>query len=263
MQRPARGDAVAQHGRRDHALQPPVVAVAHVHELDETHDMPAATEALHQRDHLALVDAALDDGIDLQPLEAGRHRGVDAGQHLADPAASSGHLGEHLRIQRIQADGDAPQAGLVQGLRLLGEQHAVGGQRDVLQARNDGQPAHQFGQALAQQGLTAREPEFAHAQSHEGAHQGLDLVEGKALRGVRAVVFGHAVRRHAVAAAEVAGVDDRQAQVVQRTPQQVVRRRRAVHGSSTRRGGDSAMPSPGVATRCPRARRASPSWALA
>lgn len=58
----------------------------------------------------ALVDAALHDGIDLQPLEAGRHRGVDAGLHLADLTAPSGHLGEHLRIQR-PVDGGACAAG--------------------------------------------------------------------------------------------------------------------------------------------------------
>src|SRR5207248_7162914 len=55
--------------RRHHLVHPPAVAVADVHVLDEAHDVAAATEVAGHRHHAVLVDAALDDHVDLDRPE--------------------------------------------------------------------------------------------------------------------------------------------------------------------------------------------------
>jgi len=123
--------------------------------------------------------------------------------------------------------------------RARGEQAAVGGQRDVVQAVERGEPGDQLGQALAQQRLSAGDPQLAHADAHEAAHDALDLVEGEPRGRVQAMVVRHAIGGHAVGAAEIAGLDHRQTQVAQRPAQRVARQvvgmrigvRHGVHGS--------------------------------
>jgi len=123
--------------------------------------------------------------------------------------------------------------------RACGEQAAVGGQRDVVQAVERGEPGDQLGQALAQQRFSAGDPQLAHADAHETAHETLDLVEGQSRGRVEAMIVRDAIGRHAVGTAEIAGLDHRQAQVAQGTAQRVAREavglrigvRHGVHGS--------------------------------
>ena len=95
------------------------------------------------------------------------------------------------------------------------------------------QAPHQVGQALAQQRFAAGQAQLARAQPHEAAHQRFDLVEGQARGGIEAVIVGNAIGRHAVRAAEIAGVDHRQAQVAQRAAERVARRGRAAWSKGT------------------------------
>ena len=82
--------------------------------------------------------------------------------------------------------------------------------------------AHELGQVAAQQRLAAGQAQLAHAERAEDARQPGDLLEGEQLgprqeREVAAVDLA----RHAVRAAEIAPVGDRDAQVVDRPAQRV------------------------------------------
>ena len=157
----------------------------------------------------AVVHAALDHAIDLDRAEAGGAGRLDPGKYIAELAATTGQRAERVGIQRVQADRDPPQPGLAQGDCMPGEQRSVGGQGEVVDAVDPRQPRDQLRQPLAQQRLAAGQAQLAHAQAGEAARQGFDLVEGQPRGRVKPVIVGDPVRRHAVRAAKVAGVDDR------------------------------------------------------
>ena len=48
----------------------PVVGIAHVHVLNETHGKSMLTAKLHERNNIVVVDAALHHGIELDRFEA-------------------------------------------------------------------------------------------------------------------------------------------------------------------------------------------------
>ena len=70
---------------------------------------PRALRELHQRNELVVIDAANDDRVD---LEAGEERrgGVDAGEHAIELVVAR-QLHEAIGLQRVEADGQAVQAG--------------------------------------------------------------------------------------------------------------------------------------------------------
>ena len=127
-------------------------------------------------------------------------------------------------------------------MRLCGEQAAVGGEGEVVEAVDRHQARDQVGQSATQQRLTAGDAQLAHARAHEPAHEALDLVERQPRRGIEAVVFRHAIGRHAVRAAEIAGLDHRQAQVAQRAPEGVARRGGGLRDGIHRREGTRFTP---------------------
>ena len=214
--RPLRRDTVAQFGRSHHLRALPAVAGAHVHVFDETQHMPTAAEVFHQRQHLIFVDAALDHAIDLQRMEACLRCRADAFHHRRHFAASAGHFTEQIGVQGVQADRQPAQARLVQGSGLCGEQRTIGGQRQVVDARNAGKPRDQLRQALSQQRLAAGQAQLVDADTRESAHQDFYFVERQARRRIQAVVVRHLIGGHAVTASEIAGLDHRQTQVAQR-----------------------------------------------
>ena len=112
-----------------------MIARADVHVFDEAHDDAGAAEMRQQVEQRVIVDAALDDGVDLDRREARAARVLDAVEHFVDAAEAAAHLREHLGIERIEAHGDAIQAGRLELGGVLRQQHAVGGERDVLDAR--------------------------------------------------------------------------------------------------------------------------------
>ena len=69
-------------------------------------------------------------------------------------------------------------------LQLAGvarQQHAVGGERHVLDAGDGGEIADEIGEVGAQQRLAAGEAELAHAEPHEQPRQPHDLLERQPL----------------------------------------------------------------------------------
>ena len=212
--------------RGQHLVHAPAVARADVHVLDEAqHDAAAAEVARHRHD-LVVVRAALDDHVDLDRPEPDALRLVDAAQHVGDREIDVVHAPEDRVVQRVQADRDALQAGVLQRLRLAREQRAVGRQRQVQRRAvgraQRGQHRDQRLEVLAQQRLAAGEADLAHAVRDEQARRARDLLEAqqRAVRQEGVVLVEHFLG-HAVAAAEVAAVGDRDAQVAQRAAEPV------------------------------------------
>ena len=105
---------------------------------------------------------------------------------------------------------------------VLGEQHAVGGERDVFDAGQRREVADEIGEVRPQQRLAAGDAQLLHAGAHEYAREAQQFGEVEPL-----VRFEEAVRlvkgfaRHAVRAAEIAAVHDRDAQVVDGPAQRI------------------------------------------
>ena len=179
-------------------------------------------EAFGHGQDLPVVQAASHHHVDLDRREPGLGRGVDAAQHVVGREAAVAHALEHGRVQRIQADGDTREPGALERLGLARQHAAVGGQGQVQRAAGGraqvGQLAHQVLDMLAQQRLAARQADLLHAQLREDARQAADFLERQQRRmrheGVAAV---EDFARHAVGAAEVAAVRDRNPQVAQGT----------------------------------------------
>ena len=119
------------------------------------------------------------------------------------------------------------QPRVAQALRVGGEQRAVGGQRDVGDARCRCDEGHQDVEVATEQRLTAREPDLADAEVGEDPYQPPELFVGQQLAARQERVAGAKdLARHAVAAAEVAAVGDRYPQVAQWSGAAVADRRR-------------------------------------
>src|SRR5438876_335919 len=88
--------------------------------------------------------------------------------------------------------------------------------------RTSGSPPVRRGEDPPHQRLASREADLLHAQADEDARQPRDLLEAEdgAVRQERVTGVEH-LARHAVHAAEVAAVGDRDAQVVHRAPERV------------------------------------------
>ena len=71
-------------------------------------------------------------------------------------------------VEAVEADGDPVQPGVLQPLRAGGEQGAVRGQRDVVDARGGGDLRDEVLEVGAQQRLAAGEPHLADAEPGEG-----------------------------------------------------------------------------------------------
>ena len=117
---------------------------------------------------------------------------------------------EHLRAEGVEADVHAVQPGVQKGGQLPGQQDAVGGQGDFVDAGDGFQPRHQLVHVFAHQRLAASDPD------------GIDAALGKESREAEELFVGqhglpfqllHAVR-HTVAAAQVAQVGDGEAKIV-------------------------------------------------
>ena len=116
------------------------------------------------------------------------------------------------RVQGVEADVQAIDAGLAQRAGQLGQQVAVGGQRDVLDAGDRAQHAHQLRPDRAAR--SARRRSAAPARTPRPTKQATSAAISSKREDVGAVDVVDAVLGHAVGAAVVAAVGDRHAQVV-------------------------------------------------
>src|SRR5262249_17138331 len=114
-----------------------------------------------------------------------------------------------------------------------GEQHAVRGHRQITETRLGGQLPDQFGQVAAQERLATREPDLVDAEVEEHVDERAHLLEVEDLLTGQPGVF---LLRHAVPAAQVAAVGDRQPQISERSAEDVG----DAHHAVTTAAGDSA-----------------------
>jgi hypothetical protein len=88
---------------------------------------------------------------------------------------------------------------------------------------NASQHGHQYLDPLAEQGLSPCEPEFANTETGENLGKSRDLFETEqGVLGEEAIGLVKYVLGHAVAAAEIAAVSDRDAEVSERSAQGVL-----------------------------------------
>src|SRR5689334_5809415 len=106
---------------------PVFLYVAERHCLDQREVVALACAPPQHRGNLVFVETLEGDGVDLD-LEARGHGGVDAAKHVPQVAAAS-DVPEALRVETVQADVDAPHAGVEDRLRVSCELRAIGGDR--------------------------------------------------------------------------------------------------------------------------------------
>ena len=104
-------------------------------------------------------------------------RGRDSLEHARGTEVAAAHAPEHLLVVAVEAHRDAAQAGARERLGLLGEQVAVGGEREVGEARDRGEALDQAREPVAQQRLAARDADLLDAERHEEPREPLDLLE--------------------------------------------------------------------------------------
>ncbi len=208
------------------------------HGLDQRQVMALrGAEAQHRLD-LILVQAAQRHHVELD-MHPRRLRRRDARQHPLQ-FALAGDVAEHRRIQRVEADIDAANPGRRQRRRRLGQPHAVGGHGQLVErARGQvaAQPCRQVHHAAPDERLAAGQAQPAHAARDERAGNGVDFLEAEQF-GARCE---HHLLGHAIAAAQVAAVGDRHAQIGDAPPERVDQRRlQALGCGGLARGHDCA-----------------------
>ena len=140
--------------------------------------------------------------------------GLDGVQDTAGAEAAAVHQLEDFVVDAVETDRDAVQARVLELLRLLGQQIAIGGEGDVRDALDVGHLGDELPQVGSQQGLAAGDAGLVYAELSEQTGDAGDLLEGQdfltrqELVGLAEDLGGHAIR-----AAEVAAVGDRDSQV--------------------------------------------------
>jgi hypothetical protein len=151
--------------------------------------------------------------------------GLEPGEHLREAVAAR-EPEESLAIERIEAHVHAPEARGAQLLRHRHQLEAVRGHREIEPGLELVQQSHQHRQVGAHRGLPAGEPDAVDAERKADSREARDLLVGEE------VVLGqprHALGGHAVDAAQVAAVGDRDAQVTHRASVGVDQAVRLVH----------------------------------
>ena len=167
-----------------YALAWHVDVFVHRHHFDEAHGDRAVARQLGERGDLVVVLAAHHDAVEFDRPEAGGERGIDAGEHALEPGPARDRL-EAILAQRVERDVGARQAGVAQAFDLVGQQQAVGRERDVVDARDRGDHRDQAVQIAADQRLAAGEPDAAHADLGRRAHDLGDLLVAEDLGACR------------------------------------------------------------------------------
>src|SRR5258708_7788580 len=113
------------------------------------------------------------------------------------------------------------QSGRVQGFALLSEHDAVSGKRKIANAGIGREHANKLRKIAPQQWLAPCKADVFYTERCEHLHQARDFLEGQQFLARKPDVF---LLRHAVVAAQVAPVGDRNTQAAQRTAQLVGKR---------------------------------------
>src|SRR6266571_3416526 len=203
--------------RDDLLVGPDVVAVKR-HELDEPHLVAALPSKAREVHNLVVIAALHHNHVQLDRPQAGFLRGVDA-VHRSLELVAPRDLVEALHAERVQRDVDPLETDLLQELGLVAQQHAVGGHRDVERGVDGVDHPDQLLDLYAHQRLAAGDADRAHAVAlNEDAGQPHDLFEAQDVLALQPL---QTLRRHAVDAAEVAAVRNRDPKVVRDPPKEI------------------------------------------
>ena len=156
-------------------VEPPAVRRADVHVLDEPERMARAAEVASHVDDACVVDASLDDGVHLhrEPDGVG---GLDPLEHTRDGEVDVVHRLERRVVERVEAHVHAVEAGVTQRPSLLREERGVRRQREV-EPVDRRELLDEALELLAQQRLTAGQPDLLDAERDECARNALELLE--------------------------------------------------------------------------------------
>ena len=131
---------------------------------------------------------------------------------------------EALHVEGVQGDVDALEAGVLQQLRFLAEQHAVGGHRDVERRIEVVDHPDELLDLDPHERFSAGDADRPHAvPPHEDACEASDLLEAKEVVSLQPL---QALGGHAVDAAKVAAIGDRDPEIVGNTAVGVPQRSR-------------------------------------
>ena len=167
-----RADLLEHFVRRDETVGE-VEVLPHRHEFDEAHVPRPLARDLGEVDDLVVVEAPHDDAVDLDRREARILGGAEAFHRLVETARGPpGDLLEPVAVERVEADVHAGDASFPEGRRETGQEDGVRGERDVVDARNRGDHAHEVRQVLADERLS---PGDADAFQPERGHLAHDL----------------------------------------------------------------------------------------
>ncbi len=144
---------------------------------------------------------------------------VQSAQYLGNREVGVVHALEYVFVECIQRDGDTLEAGIFQRLCLFCQQRTVGGQGQVellaIRRFQGAQHGDQRFDVLAQQRLAAGQADFVDAMGDEQTCQpGNFFKRQQCSVWQECIVLVEHCAWHAVDAAEVAAVGDRDAQVV-------------------------------------------------
>jgi len=134
--------------------------------------------------------------------------GVDAGHDIVEGPGAGDAL-EFFAMERIEADVDAVEAGRDETAAALGEQVAVGGHGEIVDAELF-EARNEILDAGADERLAARDANLANAHADENADEALVLLPLEQLV-ARHVIF--VIGGTAIDAAKIAAVGDRDTQV--------------------------------------------------
>src|SRR5512132_168838 len=195
----------------EHVVLGPTPLGVERHDLDEPDDIRLSTGELREGGDLLFGEAPDRHAVDLDRAQLRvplclLEPGQDAIERI--PA---GDLRETDVRQRVEGDVQPPEPGVDERPRVTIEEDTVRRQREVGDARQRGQHRHERRQVAPHQRLAAGKADLLDAHLREHADNARELFEAQDLVASEPL---EPLRRHAVAAAEVALVRDGHAQAL-------------------------------------------------
>ena len=197
----------------------PAVQCADIHELDKPDDDAATAECAQKRDQRVVVDTAFYDDIQFD-CETCRLSRSDPGHDPGPVVTPAAHLAEHLIVEAVDTDVYPVQPCRRKSGDLFFQQHAVGSERQIVNAVQQRESLDELAEPRAQQRFPACESDLAGPVRNEQPGQPFDLVEGQpGVARKKLEIFREFLRGHAIRTAKIAPVDHRNPQIPDRPVQ--------------------------------------------
>ena len=194
----------------DHLSSVPRTRRVERHELDEAHARPCVASERGEVDDLVVVDAALEHDVDLHRVEPGLLGGVDAVEHARRARRAGSCATKRSRRSESREMLTPPRPAPRRSSASSRKRGAVGRHRqvDVERAASLATSSGRWARTVGSPPVRRIAVDAEALDEHPG--DPLDLLERQQLAARQPL---HALLRHAVGAAEVAAIGDRDAQV--------------------------------------------------